>query len=141
MKDLLLSDHSKKLTLNIKKTYNNRLVLGEPIFKDHVLMLDYSKDRIGLAPKRVSFSEFFVNVVTLVRFLCFVFLLGCGFIVCYQPCRKCLRAMSDRKFLAKSGQEGRRLRQYAPIQENPYEDLKGKIQDVISSTEKEVEGI
>jgi hypothetical protein len=35
------------------------------------------------------------------------------------------------------GQEGLRLRQYAPIQENPYEDLKGKIQDVINSTDRE----
>ncbi len=121
VKDLLLSEHSKRLTLNIKRTYNNRIILGEPIFRDHVLLLDYSKDRIGIAPKRLNFSEFFVNVVTLVRFLCFVFLLGCGFIVCYQPCRKCLRALSDRKFFTKGvGQEGRRLRQYAPIQENPY---------------------
>lgn len=40
------------------------------------------------------------------------------------------------------GGEGRRLRQYSPIQENPYDDLKGKIQDVISNVEKdEVEGI
>jgi hypothetical protein len=62
--------------------------------------------------------------------------------MCYQPCRKCLRALSDRQFFRKgTGQEGKRLRQYSPIQENPYEDLKGKIQDVISSTEKEVEGI
>lgn len=50
--------------------------------------------------------------------------------------------MGERQFFKKGvGQEGQRLRQYAPIQENPYEDLKGKIQDVISSTEKEVEGI
>lgn len=62
--------------------------------------------------------------------------------MCYQPCRKFLRAVGERKFFSKGvGAEGKRLRQYAPIQENPYEDLKGKIQDVISSTDKEVEGI
>lgn len=40
------------------------------------------------------------------------------------------------------GREGRGLRQYEPIQENPYDDLKGKIQEVIGNAEKdEVEGI
>jgi hypothetical protein len=33
------------------------------------------------------------------------------------------------------GNEGKRLRQYSPIQENPYEDLKGKIQDVVNRVE------
>ena len=31
----------------------------------------------------------------------------------------------------KMGREGKRLRQYEPIQENPYDELKGKIQDVV----------
>jgi hypothetical protein len=50
--------------------------LGEPIYKDHVVILDYTKNKIGIAPKRKNFSEFFVNVVTLVRFLCFIFIIG-----------------------------------------------------------------
>ena len=76
LKNLVLKSDSKKFILNIKRTYNNRIILGEPVFKDHVLLLDYTKDRIGFAPKRNNFSEFFVNVVTLVRFLCFVFVIG-----------------------------------------------------------------
>lgn len=64
------------MTFNIKRAYNNRIILGEPVYNEHVLILDYSKNKIGIAPKRVNFSEFFVNVVTLVRFLCFVFVLG-----------------------------------------------------------------
>jgi hypothetical protein len=77
MKDLVLkNEHGKKVTFNIKRSFNSRIILGEPVYKDHVLILDYSKNRIGIAPKRTNFSEFFVNVVTLVRFLCFVFLLG-----------------------------------------------------------------
>lgn len=76
LKDLVLKVDGKKLIMNIKRTYNNRIILGEPVFKDHVLLLDYTKDRIGFAPKRQNFSEFFVNVVTLVRFLCFVFVIG-----------------------------------------------------------------
>jgi len=35
------------------------------------------------------------------------------------------------------GTEGRRLKQYSPIQENPYEELKGKIQEVLGA-EKDV---
>jgi hypothetical protein len=80
LKDLLLrNEHSKKATFNIKRTYNNRIILGEPIYDNYVLLLDYTKNRIGFAPKRVNFSEFFVNVVTLVRFLCLIFVLGTSF--------------------------------------------------------------
>ena len=66
----------KKLILNIKKTFNNRAVLGEPVFKQHYIVLDYSKNRFGFANKRSDFSSFFMDIVSLVRFLCFVFVLG-----------------------------------------------------------------
>lgn len=53
MQDLVLkNEHGKKVIFNIKRTYNNRIILGEPIFNQHVLLLDYTKDRIGIAPKR-----------------------------------------------------------------------------------------
>lgn len=40
------------------------------------------------------------------------------------------------------GTEGKRLKQYSPIQENPYDDLKGKIQEAFNNADKEeVEGI
>jgi hypothetical protein len=42
----------KKIILNIKKTYNNRAILGEPVFKQHFILFDYSKNKIGFAPKR-----------------------------------------------------------------------------------------
>jgi hypothetical protein len=67
---------SKKLILNIKKTFNNRVILGEPIFTQHYIVLDYSSNRFGFAAKRTSFDNFFVDIVTLVRFLCFVFVVG-----------------------------------------------------------------
>lgn len=77
MKDLVLrNDHGKRIIFNIKKTFNNRIILGEPIYHENVVILDYTKNKIGIAPKRVSFSEFFINVVTLVRFLCFIFVFG-----------------------------------------------------------------
>ena len=54
-----------------------------------------------------------------------------------------MKALVDKRWYARGqGGERTRLKQYKPLQENPYDDLKGKIQDVISSTEKEeVEGI
>jgi hypothetical protein len=52
-----------------------------------------------------------------------------------------VKAFKERNLFKGDGSENRRLKQYSPIQDNPYEDLKGKIQEVISSTEKEVEGI
>lgn len=66
----------KKLTLNIKKTFNNRIVLGEPVFLQHYVVLDYSKNRFGFANKRLDFNNFFMDIVSLVRFLCFVFVIG-----------------------------------------------------------------
>lgn len=51
-------------------------------------------------------------------------------------------ASSKNWFKGGEGTEGRKLKQYSPIQDNPYEELKGKIQEVISSNDKEdVEGI
>lgn len=53
-----------------------------------------------------------------------------------------MKALVTKRYSGKGGHEGRRLRQYKPIDENPYDDLKGKIQDAISSTDREeAEGI
>lgn len=73
---LILTEQGKKVVLNIKKTFNNKVILGEPIFLQHFIAFDYSKNRFGFAPKRVNFDNFFVNVVTLVRFICFIFVVG-----------------------------------------------------------------
>ena len=76
LKDLVLKSERKKVTLNIKKTFNNHGIMGEPLFLHYFCIFDYSKNRIGFAPKRETFNEFFISVVSLVRFLCFVFVLG-----------------------------------------------------------------
>ena len=52
------------------------------------------------------------------------------------------KAFSSNKWKRSQEGEGRRLKQYSPIQENPYDELKGKIQDVIGGNDKDdVEGI
>ena len=76
LSNLVLSEQSKKIVLNIKKTFNNRVILGEPIFLQHFIAFDYTKNKFGFAPKRLSFNEFFIDVVSLVRFLCFIFVIG-----------------------------------------------------------------
>jgi hypothetical protein len=57
---LVLAEQSKKIVLNIKKTYNNRVILGEPLFLQHFIALDYSNNKIGFAPKRQQFAESFL---------------------------------------------------------------------------------
>jgi len=80
MEVLVLKQEGKKIILNIKKTFNNRAIIGEPIFKKYTVLFDYTNSKVGFAHKRESFKSFFINVVSLVRFLCFVFVLGkdCG---------------------------------------------------------------
>lgn len=51
-KELIISNAHHKVVINIKKTYINKIILGEPIFKHYVLIFDYSKYKIGFAPKR-----------------------------------------------------------------------------------------
>lgn len=81
LEDLVLKNEGKKVIFNIKKTFNNHAILGEPIFHKYFVLLDYNKNRIGFAPKRETFGSTFINVVALVRFLCFVFVLGILFII------------------------------------------------------------
>lgn len=76
LSDLIEKEEKTKIILNIKKTFNNRVVLGEPIFQKHFVAFDYTKNRFGFANKRVTTSEFFMSIITLVRFLCFVFVVG-----------------------------------------------------------------
>lgn len=51
--DLIEKEEKTKIILNIKKTFNNRVILGEPIFLKHFIVLDYGKNKFGFANKRV----------------------------------------------------------------------------------------
>lgn len=51
-------------------------VLGEPFFQKYLVMLDYSNNKVGIAEKRELVDTGIINVVSLVRFICFVFLFG-----------------------------------------------------------------
>lgn len=76
LKDLVrANEHNKKISFNIKKTFNSRIVLGEPIFKKYSVYIDYSKDKIGFAIKREHFPHNF-NLIALVRFICVIFGFG-----------------------------------------------------------------
>ena len=50
--DLNLKTQGKKVILNIKQTYNKYAIMGEPLFLQYFCVFDYSKNRMGFAPKR-----------------------------------------------------------------------------------------
>lgn len=51
--DLIIkNDHGKRIVFNIKKSYNNHIIFGEPVFQKYAVFFDYSKNRIGYALKR-----------------------------------------------------------------------------------------
>jgi uncharacterized protein (DUF486 family) len=52
------------------------MILGEPVFKKYFTVFQYSKNRIGIALKRVTTIEKLFDVITLVRFLTFIFCTG-----------------------------------------------------------------
>jgi len=53
MKKLILkTDQGKRVIFNLKQSYNNRVVLGEPLFLEHFFAFDYLRNRIGIAEKR-----------------------------------------------------------------------------------------
>jgi hypothetical protein len=50
MKKLILkTDQGKRVIFNLKQSYNNRVVLGEPMFLEYFFAFDYLKNRIGIA--------------------------------------------------------------------------------------------
>ena len=132
LKELILYDESKSIVLNIKQLYTeDYIVLGEPLFKKYTLYLDYGKERVGFAIKRQQFQKQFINVVSLIRFLVLTFccgnfclMLGCSFILCSTPCRICcgwcFKRAQSKRFVPG---DKLRLKQYSPIQENPYDEI------------------
>jgi hypothetical protein len=68
------------------------VIFGEPVFNKYFTVLDYHRNRIGIADRRVTFEERMFELVTLVRILTFIFISGkllsylaCLFILCYKP--------------------------------------------------------
>ena len=49
LKELSISTKKNKAIFKLKKTFNNRAVLGEPAFKRYVIFFDYDKNKIGFA--------------------------------------------------------------------------------------------
>ena len=77
LSDLVLEKHGKSVVFNIKKTFHdNYAILGEPVFKKYFAILDYGKNKIGLAQPRVTERQEFINITTLVRFISVVFVSG-----------------------------------------------------------------
>ncbi len=64
--------------MNIRESEpdNPYMILGEPVFKKYYTAFHYNKNRIGVALRRVTELERLFDVITLVRFLTFVFVTG-----------------------------------------------------------------
>ena len=75
--ELILEKGHSKTILNIKQSvHDTYAVLGEPFFQKYLVMLDYGKNKVGIASKRELVDYALIDVVSLVRFICFVFLFG-----------------------------------------------------------------
>lgn len=73
LSDLVLKHGFHNIVFNIKKALDeNFIILGEPIFTKHFVVLDYNNDRIGISNQRTSFVEQILNVVTLIRFVVWI---------------------------------------------------------------------
>jgi hypothetical protein len=46
---LAIASKGNKAIFKIKKSFNNRAVLGEPAFKRYAMFFDYGKNKIGFA--------------------------------------------------------------------------------------------
>lgn len=55
VEDLVLEKKGKKVVFNIKRTFHDDYaILGEPVFLKYFTVLDYEKNKIGLAEPRVT---------------------------------------------------------------------------------------
>lgn len=63
--------------MNLKQiSHKNYVIFGEPIYSKYATYLDYGKNKVGFAIKREHFQKQYINVVTLIRFLMFIFTFG-----------------------------------------------------------------
>ena len=102
--------------LNIKAAPdNNFIILGEPIFKKYFVVLDYENNRIGFARQRVKFLDKVLDIVFLIRFVLWIFILGCCCIIMINPIDKCWRIFREKSIRSQKNSgvgEKRRLNQY-----------------------------
>lgn len=131
LSELVRDKKNHKVLLNIRESEpdNPYMILGEPVFKKYYTAFHYSKNKIGVALRRVTEFERLFDVITLVRFLTLIFVtgtvcssVGCCFIICFRPIRRMFKTIRSHY----RGKEGSRrdsdrlgLR-YANIEENPY---------------------
>lgn len=52
LKELIIEKSSKKVVFNIKQVANEFAIIGEPLFLNYFVLFDYSKNKLGLAPRR-----------------------------------------------------------------------------------------
>jgi len=114
-KDLVLSSKKHQITFNIKPSLDSRyIILGEPIFKKYFIILDYEHNRVGVSLQRTKFVEPLINVVVLIRFVVWAFILGLVYLIigccciCFAlPMQRCFKVISDRMISGKLKKKGK----------------------------------
>lgn len=77
LRELILEQTHGRTVLNLKQTiHDTYAVLGNPLFQKYLIVFDYNANKVGIAAKRDELDGGIINVVSLVRFICFVFLFG-----------------------------------------------------------------
>ena len=73
---MILGKEGSKTTLNLKVTpYDKYAILGEPLFKNYFVAFDYENNKVGFSEKRDELKQL-INTISLVRFICFIFVAG-----------------------------------------------------------------
>lgn len=77
LSELIIGKIKSKTIINVKETILDKyIILGEPFFVKYFVAFDYKSNRVGFTQKMDKSEKDFINVVTLIRFICFVFLFG-----------------------------------------------------------------
>ena len=54
LQDLVLEKHHKEVTFNLKTTFQDYAIFGEPFFQKYYTVFDYGRNRIGIGAPRTS---------------------------------------------------------------------------------------
>ena len=84
--------------------------MGEPVFKNYFVVLDYTNNRIGVAQQRVKFMDKVLDVVFLIRFVLWSFIIGCCCVIMINPIDHCYRIIRRKNFKSKGVKKGERAR-------------------------------
>jgi hypothetical protein len=77
MSELMIGKVKNKTLFNMKQTiHDTYAILGEPFFLKYLVVFGYNNNKVGFGEKFNGDDQQFINVVSVIRFVCFVFVFG-----------------------------------------------------------------